>query len=84
MSTAAKEHAMTSIADIFTPLRELAHRDADGIDVTLMWDAEADRAFVFVVDDRNGTAFEVEVEADANPMHVFHHPYVYCDQELAA
>jgi hypothetical protein len=28
MSTAAKEHAMTRIADIFTPLRELAHRDA--------------------------------------------------------
>ncbi len=75
---------MTSIADIFTPLREFAHRDADGIDVTLMWDAEADRAFVLVVDGRSGTAFEVAVEAHANPMHVFHHPYVYCDQELAA
>ena len=74
---------MTSIADVFTPMRELAHRHAGGIDVTLMWDAEADRAFVLVVDDRSGTAFEVEVE-DANPMHVFHHPYVYCDQELAA
>ena len=51
--------------------------------MTLMWDAQADRALVFVVDDKNGTAFEIEVE-DANPMHVFHHPYVYCDQELAA
>jgi hypothetical protein len=83
MSTAAKEHAMTSIADIFTPLRELAHRGGDGIDVTLLWDVEADRAFVLVVDGRAGTAFEVEIE-DANPMHVFHHPYAYCDQELAA
>jgi hypothetical protein len=48
-----------------------------------MWDVEADRAFVLVVDGRAGTAFEVEIE-DANPMHVFHHPYAYCNQELAA
>jgi hypothetical protein len=38
---------------------------------------------VLVVDGRAGTAFEVEIQ-DANPMHVFHHPYAYCDQELAA
>ncbi len=61
---------MTSITDIFTPLRELAHRDADGIDVTLLWDAHDDRALLFVVDSEHGTAFEVEV-GDANPMHVF-------------
>lgn len=73
---------MTS-TDIFPPLRELAHRHAGGIDVTLMWDIEADRAFVLVVDERSGTVLEVEVE-DANPMHVFHHPYVYGDHELAA
>ena len=74
---------MTSTVDIVTPLRELAHRCAGGIDVTLIWDAGADRVFVLVIDERSGTAFEVEVEG-ANPMHVFHHPYVYCDQELAA
>lgn len=83
MSTTAKEQQMTTMTDIFTPVRELAHRDADGIEVTLLWDAYENRAFVVVVDSRRGTAFEVEV-GDASPMHVFHHPYVYCVHELAA
>lgn len=74
---------MISTIDIFTPLRELAHRTADGIDVTLLWDPVDDRAFVAVVDSRNGAVFEVEV-GDANPMQVFNHPYAYCDVELAA
>ena len=69
--------------DTFTPLRELAHRSDDGIDVTMMWDPARDAAVVFVVDHKRGDAFEIEV-GDANPMHVFHHPYVYRELELAA
>ena len=69
MSTNAQEHAMISPTDIFRPLRELAHRSADGIDITLMWNPADDRAFVVVVDLKAGTMFEVGVE-DANPMHV--------------
>jgi hypothetical protein len=82
MPTAAKEYAVTG-TDLIPSLRELAHRNANGIDVSLIWDADADRAFVLVLDEVHGTAFHVEVE-DANPMDVFHHPYVYVDQELAA
>jgi hypothetical protein len=83
MSTNAQEHAMISPTDIFSPLRELAHRSADGIDVTLMWNPADDSAFVVVVDLKVGTMFEVGVE-DANPMHVFNHPYAYARDQLAA
>jgi len=74
---------MTATTAIFTPLRELAHRTADGIDVTLMWDPVDDRAFVTVVDMTNGVVFDVEV-GDESPMQVFHHPYAYCDLDVAA
>jgi hypothetical protein len=83
MSTTAQEHAMISPTDIFSPYRELAHRSADGTDVTLMWNPADDRAFVVVVDLKAGTMFEVGVE-DANPMHAFNHPYAYAREELAA
>ena len=73
---------MISPTDIFSPLRELAHRSADGIDITLMWNPADDRAFVVVVDLKAGTMFEV-VEA-VNPMHVFNHPYAYAREHLAA
>src|SRR3954449_3984905 len=82
MFTNSQEPAMIS-TDIFSPLRELAHRSADGIDVTLMWNPADDSAFVVVVDLKAGTMFEIGVE-DANPMHVFNHPYAYVREELAA
>ena len=58
------------------PPRELAYRSSSGIDVTLMWHPVSDTVSVFVVDLVSGDAFEVEV-GNANPMHVFHHPYAY-------
>jgi hypothetical protein len=82
-SPAFKEPEMLFESDIFTPLRELCHRSSNGVDVTLLWDPELDTAIVVVVDHQAGDAFEVEV-GDANPMHVFHHPYVYRELELAA
>jgi hypothetical protein len=83
MSSRSEEQPMTSTTDIVIPLHELAHREAHGIHVTLLWDAEDDRVFVVVVDSEQGTSFEVEA-GDTNPMHVFHHPYVYSDHQLAA
>ena len=74
---------MTGTTAIFTPLRELAHRTADGIDVTLMWDPVDDRAFVTVVDMKNGVVFDVEV-GDESPMQVYQHPYAYRDEAIAA
>ena len=40
---------------------ELAHRSADGADVTLMWSG-ADRVVVCVCDWRNGAYFEIRAE----------------------
>jgi hypothetical protein len=58
-------------------LRELDHRSTDGIDVTLVWDAETDVASVIVVDAKNGQAFEIVLEARDNALDVFEHPFAY-------
>lgn len=55
---------------------ELAHRENDGIAVTLLWHTETDRLTVTVRDRRTGEAFELEARA-RNAMDVFHHPYAY-------
>jgi hypothetical protein len=60
----------------FSQRRELAHRSADGIDVTLFWDAGVDSVSVVVADSRNDELLEIAVRAD-QAMNAFHHPYVY-------
>lgn len=71
-----------------TTIRELDHRRSDGIDVRLLWSAEADRVWVDVHDDRLGGSFRVEVEP-ADALAAFRHPYAYAvrdsnDHALAA
>jgi hypothetical protein len=83
MFTAATEPDMTTTLDIRTSPRVLAHRTADGIDVTLLWDPTGDRAFVVVLDSKDGVAFQVEV-GNHNPMQVFHHPYAHSGIDRAA
>ncbi len=56
--------------------RELDHRTGDGIDVTLCWNAGANRLIVAVQDERDGDSFDVEVDA-AEALHAFHHPFAY-------
>ena len=56
------------------PLRELAHRSSNDIDVSLMWDPADGTCVVAVADFRTGDAFEVPV-GSRSPMQVFHHPY---------
>jgi hypothetical protein len=55
--------------------RELDHRHANGIDVTLWWDPAGDRLYVTVLDDI-GDAFELTVEAH-EAVDAFNHPYAY-------
>jgi hypothetical protein len=55
--------------------RELDHRHANGIDVTLSWSPSDDRLFVTVLDD-SGDAFELAVEAH-EALDAFAHPYAY-------
>jgi hypothetical protein len=58
-------------------LRELDHRAAYGIEVTLLWDESDDRVLVAVSDAKTGAAFELEVQPHERAMDVFHHPYAY-------
>ena len=55
---------------------ELAHRESDGIEVTLVWDTGVDGRTVYVLDSRSGEQLIVPVERD-NPLDVFYHPFAY-------
>jgi hypothetical protein len=59
-------------------MRELAHRSADGVDVTLMWVHRdgADETIVLVRDDREGTYFEIPVEGH-RALDAYYHPFAY-------
>ena len=61
-------------------MRELAHRSADGVDVTLVWVRSdgADETVVFVSDHREGTYFEIPTEAHL-ALDVYYHPFAYRD-----
>ena len=62
--------------------RELAHRSANGIEVTLLWSADEDALAVQVVDTVEEQAFEVAVEPD-QALHAFHHPFAYAAMRQA-
>jgi hypothetical protein len=55
---------------------ELAHRENDGIAVTLWWYAGTNRLSVAVHDWRTGDWFELQADP-ANALDVFDHPYAY-------
>jgi hypothetical protein len=57
--------------------KELAHRTADGIEVTLLWTSLSDTLSVTVRDWRVDDAFELVLERTDNPLEVFQHPYAY-------
>jgi hypothetical protein len=59
--------------------KELAHRENDGVAVTLFWHSDSNRLSVSVYDWRNGDWFELEAAA-RNAMDVFEHPYAYAAQ----
>jgi hypothetical protein len=63
--------------------KELAHRDTDGISVTLFWHSGTNRLSVSVYDRRNGDWFEVAAGA-RNAMDVFEHPYAYRNERRSA
>lgn len=56
--------------------RELAHRAADGVEVTLLWNRRTDTILLVVSDDRTGEQFELTVPSSA-ALDAFHHPYAY-------
>lgn len=55
---------------------ELAFRESDGIEVSLLWNRATDTVSVLVADMRSGDAFELPVEGES-PLEVFNHPYAF-------
>jgi hypothetical protein len=58
-----------------TELVELAHRENDGIEVTLLWNP-ADGSIVVSVRDHEHLGFELEADP-AHALDVYHHPFAY-------
>jgi hypothetical protein len=64
-------------SDNHKPQVVLASRKNAGIRVTLLWAADTDTIAVLVRDDSTSNQFELIVEPEDNPMHVYEHPYAY-------
>jgi len=75
--TTRKELAMNA------SLKELAHREQDGLEVTLFWNARTNEVSIELVDHRDGSSFRLPV-AGSRALHAFHHPYVYAFANEAA
>jgi hypothetical protein len=73
-ATAKAEEPMdTAELDLFA---ELAHRESDGLEVSLLWTKADNSLIVSVADAKSGDTFELSV-GDHDPLGVFHHPYAY-------
>ena len=57
-------------------MTELAHRNNDNIDVSLLWDRETDDLLVLVEDASAGDSFSLPAARD-RALDVFHHPFAY-------
>jgi len=55
---------------------ELAHRENDGIEVSLLWNRHDNRLSVFLCDTRRNELLELAV-SPAEALDVFHHPYAF-------
>jgi hypothetical protein len=51
--------------------KELAHRQSDGLEISLLWDPRDDALAVRVVDARLGVTLELPVR-DESPLEVYH------------
>jgi hypothetical protein len=56
--------------------KELAVREGDGLEITLHWNASADRVKVSVLDQRHDESFDIHV-AGSQALSAFHHPFAY-------
>jgi len=80
-----------TVTEASQPLRELAHRAGDGLEVTLYLHPATDEITVCVCDERRGAFFVIRPEPHL-ALDVFYHPYSYAsradvryeDERLAA
>ena len=54
--------------------RELDHRSEDGVDVTLLWDDDADAVLVAVENEQTGDFLRIGVEP-GDALDAFRHPF---------
>lgn len=73
---------MNADTTLASPYRELAFRESDGIEVTLLWNTRDNRVIVSVSDGRTGECFEIDAPRD-KALDVFHHPYSYAASHAA-
>ena len=62
--------------------RELAHRSAGGIEVSLLWSKVTGALSVFVADGRSGETLHIDASRE-NALDVFNHPYAYATADGA-
>lgn len=74
MSAAYLTTDSTSVA--LDDWRELATREGDGLEISLLWSKAADRVKVTVADSRLDESFELDI-AGAEALAAFHHPFAY-------
>lgn len=63
--------------------KELAGRENEGLEVSLLWNKSADRVKVAVADARLDEQFEFDV-AGADALAAFYHPFAYAAAEASA
>ena len=57
-------------------LKELAYREQDGLEVSLLWDPRSDGVCVDVIDQRDASFLRIPV-ARRFALDAFRHPYAY-------
>jgi hypothetical protein len=76
MQSTTEEEVMSSNVVNLSEYRELAHRAADGIEVTLFWNSSHDEVSLEVRDHGTDNVFYLPV-ARNRAMDAFNHPYAY-------
>ena len=69
-------HACRELASRESDWRELAGRENEGLEISLLWNKSADRLKVAVADARLDEKFEFDV-ASADALAAFYHPFAY-------
>ena len=62
--------------------RELAARQGDGLEISLVWSKAADRVKVVILDATLGERFDIEVDG-ADALTAFEHPFAYAAHRRA-
>jgi hypothetical protein len=77
----ANHQGGTVMATVVPIRRELAHRESNGIEVTLLWSKPTNRVSVVVFDAQFDERFEFDVDARV-ALDAFYHPYVYAPADV--